>query len=60
MCKVKQPLNNWSPADLEHEIKTDLYTRHSSVLTNYSDTMTLPQQKLAQEVMIYEKIIIFS
>ncbi len=43
--------NNWSRSELEHEIKTDLYSRHSSALTNFSDTMTLPQQKLAQEVM---------
>ena len=43
--------NNWSLADLEHELKTYLFSRHSSALTNFSDTMTLPQQKLAQEVM---------
>ena len=49
---IKQTIaNNWSLADLEHEVKTDLYARHSSALTNFSDTMTLPQQKLAQEVM---------
>jgi hypothetical protein len=43
---IKQTIaNNWSLADLEHEIKTDLYARHSSALTNFSDTMTLPQQK---------------
>ena len=49
---IKQTIaNNWSLADLEHELKTDLFSRHSSALTNFSDTMTLPQQKLAQEVM---------
>lgn len=49
---IKQTIaNNWSLADLEHEVKTDLFSRHSSALTNFSDTMTLPQQKLAQEVM---------
>ncbi len=49
---IKQTIaNNWSIADLKHEMKTDLYARHSSALTNFSDTMTLPQQKLAQEVM---------
>ena len=49
---IKQTIvNNWSRSDLEHELKTDLFSRHSSALTNFSDTMTLPQQKLAQEVM---------
>lgn len=49
---IKQTIaNNWSLTDLEHELKTDLFSRHSSALTNFSDTMTLPQQKLAQEVM---------
>lgn len=49
---IKQTIaNNWSIADLKHEMKGDLYARHSSALTNFSDTMTLPQQKLAQEVM---------
>lgn len=49
---IKQTIaNNWSFADLKHELKTDLFSRHSSALTNFSDTMTLPQQKLAQEVM---------
>ncbi len=49
---IKQTIaNNWSLADLEHEVKIDLFSRHSSALTNFSDTMTLPQQKLAQEVM---------
>ena len=49
---IKQTIaNNWSLADLEHEVKTDLFSRHSNALTNFSDTMTLPQQKLAQEVM---------
>jgi len=43
--------NNWSRSELEYEMKGDLYARHSSALTNFSDTMTLPQQKLAQEVM---------
>lgn len=49
---IKQTIaNNWSLTDLEHEVKIDLFSRHSSALTNFSDTMTLPQQKLAQEVM---------
>lgn len=49
---IKQTIaNNWSIADLKYEMKGDLYARHSSALTNFSDTMTLPQQKLAQEVM---------
>ena len=49
---IKQTIaNNWSITDLKYEMKGDLYARHSSALTNFSDTMTLPQQKLAQEVM---------
>ena len=49
---IKQTIaNNWSRSDLEYEMKGDLYARHNSALTNFSDTMTLPQQKLAQEVM---------
>ena len=49
---IKQTIaNNWSRSELEYEMKGDLYARHSSALTNFSDTMTLPQQKLAQEVM---------
>lgn len=49
---IKQAIaNNWSRSELEYEMKGDLYSRHSSALTNFSDTMTLPQQKLAQEVM---------
>ncbi len=49
---IKQTIaNNWSITDLKYEMKGDLYSRHSSALTNFSDTMTLPQQKLAQEVM---------
>ena len=49
---IKQTIaNNWSITDLKYEMKGDLYARHSSALTNFYDTMTLPQQKLAQEVM---------
>ena len=49
---IKQTIaNNWSITDLKYEMKSDLYARHSNALTNFSDTMTLPQQKLAQEVM---------
>ncbi len=49
---IKQTIaNNWSRSELEYGMKGDLYARHSSALTNFSDTMTLPQQKLAQEVM---------
>lgn len=49
---IKQTIaNNWSITDLKYEMKGDLYARHSNALTNFSDTMTLPQQKLAQEVM---------
>ncbi len=49
---IKQTIAyNWSRSELEYEMKGNLYARHSSALTNFSDTMTLPQQKLAQEVM---------
>lgn len=43
--------NNWSREELEAEIKSDLYKRQSSALNNFSETMTLPQQQLAQEIM---------
>ena len=43
--------NNWSRDDLEHEIKSDLYSRRTAAMTNFSETMTLPQQQLAQEVL---------
>ena len=40
---IKQTIaNNWSRSELEYEMKGDLYARHSSALTNFSDTMTLP------------------
>lgn len=49
---IKQTIaNNWSRDDLEHEIKSDLYSRRTSAMTNFSETMTLPQQQLAQEVL---------
>ena len=43
--------NNWSRDDLEHEIKSDLYSRRTAAMTNFSETMALPQQQLAQEVL---------
>ena len=49
---IKQTIaNNWSRDDLEHEIKSDLYSRRTAAMTNFSETMALPQQQLAQEVL---------
>lgn len=43
--------NNWSLNDLTYEMKGDLYARQGGALTNFSDTMILPQQQLAQEII---------
>ena len=43
--------NNWSREELENEIKGELYKRQSLAINNFSETMTLPQQQLAQEVL---------
>lgn len=45
---VQTIANNWSRDDLEHEIKSDLYSRRTAAMTNFSETMALPQQQLAQ------------
>lgn len=43
--------NNWSRDELEGEIKNNLYARQGCALNNFSDTMALPQQQLAQEII---------
>lgn len=43
--------NNWSRDELEGEIKSNLYARQGVAMTNFSDTLALPQQKLAQELI---------
>ena len=43
--------NNWSRDELEGEIKSHLYARQGCALNNFSDTMALPQQQLAQEII---------
>lgn len=43
--------NNWSRDELEGEIKSSLYVRQGVAMTNFSDTLALPQQKLAQELI---------
>ena len=43
--------NNWSRDELEGEIKSSLYNRQGVAMTNFSDTLALPQQKLAQELI---------
>ena len=43
--------NNWSVTDLKYEIKGNLYARQGVAMTNFSDTLALPQQKLAQELI---------
>lgn len=43
--------NNWSVTDLKYEIKGNLYARQGVAMTNFSDTLALSQQKLAQELI---------
>ncbi len=43
--------NNWSVTDLKYEIKGNLYARQGVAMNNFSDTLALPQQKLAQELI---------
>jgi len=42
---------NWSRSHLEDEIKSDLYARQGKAITNFSRTLELPQQQLAQEIL---------
>ena len=42
---------NWSRSRLEDEIKSDLYARQGKAITNFSRTLQLPQQQLAQEIL---------
>ena len=43
--------NNWSRSQLENELKSDLYHRQGKAVTNFVDTMALPQQQLAKELL---------
>lgn len=43
--------NNWSREELEHKIKSGLYKRQSAAINNFADTLALPQQQLAQEII---------
>ena len=42
---------NWSRSRLEDEIKSNLYARQGKATTNFSKTLELPQQQLAQEIL---------
>ena len=42
---------NWSRSRLEDEIKSNLYARQGKAITNFSRTLELPQQQLAQEIL---------
>ena len=42
---------NWSRSRLESEIRSDLYARQGKAVTNFSKTLELPQQQLAQEIL---------
>lgn len=42
---------NWSRSRLESEIKSNLYARQGKAITNFSKTLELPQQQLAQEIL---------
>ena len=42
---------NWSRSRLEDELKSDLFARQGKAITNFSKTLELPQQQLAQEIL---------
>ena len=42
---------NWSRSRLESEISSNLYARQGKAITNFSKTLELPQQQLAQEIL---------
>ena len=42
---------NWSRSRLEDEIKSNLYKRQGKAITNFSSTLALPEQQLAQEIL---------
>ena len=42
---------NWSRSRLEDEMKSDLFARQGKAITNFSKTLELPQQQLAQEIL---------
>lgn len=42
---------NWSRSRLEDEIKSGLYRRQGKAITNFSNTLALPEQQLAQEIL---------
>ena len=42
---------NWSRSRLEDEIKSNLYKRQGKAITNFSTTLALPEQQLAQEIL---------
>ncbi len=49
---IKQTIdNNWSRSVLEKSILNDEYKAKGSALTNFCDTLPIPRQKLAQEIL---------
>ena len=43
--------NNWSRAVLEHQIDLDFYNRSGKAITNFNDTLPMPQSELAVETL---------
>ena len=43
--------NNWSRTVLEYQIETNLYNRQGKAVTNFSQTLPMPQSDLATEMM---------
>lgn len=43
--------NNWSRAVLEHQIDLDFYNRSGKAITNFNDTVPMPQSELAIETL---------
>ena len=42
---------NWSRRQLEDYLDSNLYDRHGKAVTNFEETLSVPQQKLAQELL---------
>ncbi len=43
--------NNWSRAVLTHQIESDLYSREGKAITNFTETLPLPQSDLANQLI---------
>ena len=51
MSLTKTVENNWSRAVLEHQVDLDFYNRSGKAITNFEDTLPIPQSELAIETL---------